>query len=100
MHAHAGTFSLEGRQKVCQALVGEGKATWLCTDQTVCLVTVQSLQQWADKIVGIVKDRFTTNIMSVDEIYSGEDSRGTGAFSLLHIVSDIGCSAIHTFHST
>jgi hypothetical protein len=45
----------------------------------VCLVTVHSLQQWADTIHSTVRSRFTTNIMTVDEIYSGEDARGTGA---------------------
>jgi hypothetical protein len=44
----------------------------------VCLVTVVSLQQWADKIVSVVKTRFSSNIMTVDEIYSGEDAHGTG----------------------
>jgi ESCRT-II complex subunit len=59
--------------------VNEEKAAWLDKNQTVCLVTVQSLQQWADKIVSVVKTRFSSNIMTVDEIYSGEDARGTGA---------------------
>lgn len=75
---NAGTFSLEGRQTVCSSLVREGKAVWLDKDQTVCLVTVQTLQQWADKIVNVVKTRFSTSIMTVDEIYSGEDAHGTG----------------------
>ena len=56
---------------------------WLDKEQTVCLVTVQTLQQWADQIVSVVKTRFSTSIMTVDEIYSGEDAQGTGTLFLL-----------------
>lgn len=72
-------------------LVREGKAAWLDSDQTVCLVTVETLQQWADKIFRVVKTRFATSIMTVDEIYSGEDAHGTGVYSMYaHLLSWVG----------
>lgn len=89
---YVGTFSLEGRQVVCGTLVKDGKAIWLDQTQTVCLVTVQTLQQWADKIDSVVKTRFTTNIMTVDEIYSGEDARGTGSLLMTRYLSRCRCT--------
>lgn len=102
VHDNAGTFSLEGRQTVCGALVREGKATWLDKDQTVCLVTVQTLQQWAETILNVVKTRFSTNIMTVDHIYSGDDALGTGVvllfpwFSPLLALKQCSCDVTDT----
>lgn len=74
----AGSLSLEGRQAVCGALVAEGKAEWASKDNTACLVTVQPVQQWASTIHTVVRSHFTTNIVMIEELHSGDDARGTG----------------------
>lgn len=79
----AGSLSIEGRQVVCDSLVKDGKAEWLDKDRTACLVTLHSIQQWAETIHTVVKTRFTSNIMTIDEVYSGEDARGTGVKAML-----------------
>lgn len=74
----AGSLSLEGRQAVCRALVAEGKAEWASKDSTTCIVTVQPVQQWASTIHTVVRTRFTTSIVMIEELHSGDDARGTG----------------------
>lgn len=71
------SLSLEGRQAVCRALIAEGKAEWASKDCTVVLVTLQPVKQWADTILTVVRTRFTTSIVMVEELHSGEDAHGT-----------------------
>lgn len=73
-----GSLSLEGRQAVCRALMAEGKAEWLAKDNSVCLVTVQPMQQWAATMQTTVRTRFTSNVVMLEELNSGEDAEGTG----------------------
>eukprot|EP00892_Ulva_mutabilis_P006091 jgi/Ulvmu1/3854/UM018_0073.1 len=71
------SLSLEGRQAVCSALVAEGKAEWVGKDQTVCLVTIQPVPLWASTIHDVVRTRFTTSIVTIEELHSGDEARGT-----------------------
>lgn len=65
---------------MCRALIAEGKAEWASKDCTVVLVTLQPVKQWADTILTVVRTRFTTSIVMVEELHSGEDAHGTGVY--------------------
>lgn len=75
----AGSLSLEGRQAVCAALVAQGKAEWLAKDRTACLVTIQPVPLWAATIQTVVRTHFSSHIVTIEELHSGDEARGTGA---------------------
>ena len=76
----AGSLSLQGRQLVCDKLVAEDKAFWLKPekDKRACIVTRQPVRVWADTIARVVDERFATKVLTLENLYSGEDVKGTG----------------------
>lgn len=64
---------------VCERLVAAGVAQWLDKARTRCLVTRKPVRGWADDLLRLVQTRLTSNIVTIDELHSGEDVQGTGA---------------------
>ncbi|KAH7514854.1 hypothetical protein FEM48_Zijuj11G0134700 [Ziziphus jujuba var. spinosa] len=74
-----GTLSHEAREAFLSALVSEGRAEWLDKGHRKCLILWHRIQEWADIILNFVKDNgLEDSVMTVEEIRSGTESRGTG----------------------
>ncbi|KAE8713754.1 Vacuolar protein sorting-associated protein 25 [Hibiscus syriacus] len=72
------TLSHEAREAFLSALVAEGRSEWLDKGRRSCLILWHRIQDWADIIVNFVKDNgFEDSVMTVEEIRSGIESRGT-----------------------
>jgi ESCRT-II complex subunit VPS25 len=69
----------EGRELVCDGLVQNEQALWLPPEKAKqrCLVTRVPIRIWAQTILRVVNDRFTTKTMALVNLYSGEDVQGT-----------------------
>ncbi|GMJ16041.1 hypothetical protein like AT4G19003 [Hibiscus trionum] len=68
------TLSHEAREALLSALVAEGRAEWLDKGRRNCLILWHRIQV----IVNFVKDNgFEDSVMTVEEIRSGIESRGT-----------------------
>nr|KJB21088.1 hypothetical protein B456_003G186000 [Gossypium raimondii] len=82
------TLSHEAREAFLSALVAEGRAEWLDKGRRNCLILWHRIQEWADIIVNFVKDNgFEDSVMTVEEIRSGIESRGTGKYTYLYMAS-------------
>ncbi|KAK8578980.1 hypothetical protein V6N13_142220 [Hibiscus sabdariffa] len=74
------TRSHEAREAFLSALAAEGRAEWLDKGRRNSLILWHRIQDWADIIVNFVKDNgFEDSVMTVEEIRSGIESRGTGS---------------------
>ncbi|XP_022731783.1 vacuolar protein sorting-associated protein 25-like isoform X2 [Durio zibethinus] len=72
------TLSHEAREAFLSALVSEGHAEWLDKGHRKCLILWHRIQDWAEIILNFVKDNgFEHSVMTVEEIRSGIESRGT-----------------------
>ncbi|XP_017972291.1 PREDICTED: vacuolar protein sorting-associated protein 25 isoform X1 [Theobroma cacao] len=72
------TLSHEAREAFFSALVSEGRAEWLDKGHRKCLILWHRIQDWAGIILNFVKDNgFEDSVMTVEEIRSGIESRGT-----------------------
>ncbi|KAI6706740.1 vacuolar protein sorting-associated protein 25 [Syzygium oleosum] len=68
----------EARQAFLAAIVSEGRAEWLDKGHRKCLILWHRVQDWADIILNFVKDNgLEDSVMTVEEIRSGPESRGT-----------------------
>ncbi|ESR45920.1 hypothetical protein CICLE_v10002637mg [Citrus x clementina] len=68
----------EARETFLSALVSEGRAEWLDKGHRKCLILWHRIQDWADIILGFVKDNgLEDSVMTVEEIRLGIESRGT-----------------------
>ncbi|KZV31751.1 vacuolar protein sorting-associated protein 25 [Dorcoceras hygrometricum] len=77
-HDTAGSLSHEAKEAFLSALVSEGRAEWLDKGHRKCLILWHRIQDWADLILRFVKDNgFEDSVMTVEEIRSGVESRGT-----------------------
>ncbi|PON94761.1 ESCRT-II complex, vps25 subunit [Trema orientale] len=71
-------LSHEAREAFLSALVSEGRAEWLDKGHRKCLILWHRIQEWADIILNFVKDNgLEDSVMTVEEIRSGTESRGT-----------------------
>ncbi|XP_057977392.1 vacuolar protein sorting-associated protein 25 isoform X3 [Malania oleifera] len=74
----AGSLSHEAREAFLSALVSEGRAEWMDKGHRKCLILWHRIQDWADTILCFVKDNgLEDSVMTVEEIRSGTESRGT-----------------------
>ncbi|GFP79317.1 vacuolar protein sorting-associated protein 25 [Phtheirospermum japonicum] len=72
------SLSHEAREAFLSALVAEGRAEWLDKNHRKCLILWHRIQDWADLIIRFVKDNgLEDSVMTVEEIRSGIESRGT-----------------------
>ncbi|KAF8379015.1 hypothetical protein HHK36_028442 [Tetracentron sinense] len=72
------SLSHEAREAFLSALVSEGRAEWMDKGHKKCLILWLRIQDWADCILHFVKDNgFEESVMTVEEIRSGIESRGT-----------------------
>ncbi|KAK4742412.1 hypothetical protein SAY87_000413 [Trapa incisa] len=77
----------EARETFLSALVSEGRAEWLDKGRRKCLILWHRIQDWADIIVNFVKDNaFEDGVLTVEEIRSGIESRGTELYGLDRII--------------
>ncbi|KAL6535853.1 Vacuolar protein-sorting-associated protein 25 [Orobanche hederae] len=73
------SLSHEARETFLSALVAEGRAEWSDKGHRKCLILWHRIQDWADLIIHFVKDNgLEDSVMTVEEIRSGVESRGTG----------------------
>ncbi|XP_055820991.1 vacuolar protein sorting-associated protein 25 isoform X2 [Solanum dulcamara] len=74
----AGSLSHEAREAFLSALVSDGRAEWMDKGHRKCLVLWHRIQDWADLIINFVKENgLEDSVMTVEEIRSGVESRGT-----------------------
>ncbi|KAK4368806.1 hypothetical protein RND71_012598 [Anisodus tanguticus] len=72
------SLSHEARMAFLSALVYDGRAEWMDKGHRKCLVLWHRIQDWADLIVNFVKEYgLEDSVMTVEEIRSGTESRGT-----------------------
>ncbi|KAK9115651.1 hypothetical protein Sjap_014598 [Stephania japonica] len=72
------SLSHDAREVFLSALVQEGRAEWVDKGHKKCLILWLRIQDWADCILRFVKDNgFEDGVLTVEEIRSGIDSRGT-----------------------
>ncbi|GER54845.1 vacuolar protein sorting-associated protein [Striga asiatica] len=88
------SLSHEAREAFMSALVAEGRAEWYKSHRK-CLILWHRIQDWADLIIRFVQDNgLEDSVMTVEEIRSGVESRGTEGYCTgLSIVSDITVNA-------
>lgn len=72
------SLSHEARETFLSALVSDGRAEWIDKGHRKCLILWHRIQDWADLIVNFVKENgLETSVMTVEEIRTGIESRGT-----------------------
>ncbi|KAJ6817916.1 vacuolar protein sorting-associated protein 25 [Iris pallida] len=72
------SLSHEARDVFLSALVNEGRAEWMDKNHRKCLILWHRIQDWADHIINFVKENgFEDSVMTVEDIRSGIESRGT-----------------------
>jgi ESCRT-II complex subunit VPS25 len=77
------SLSHEAREVFLSALVSEGRAEWRDKGHRKCLVLWHRIQDWADLVLRFVKDNgLEDSVMTVEEIRSGIESRGTELYGI------------------
>jgi ESCRT-II complex subunit VPS25 len=77
------SLSHEAREVFLSALVSEGRAEWMDKGHRKCLVLWHRIQDWADLVLRFVKDNgLEDSVMTVEEIRSGIESRGTELYGI------------------
>lgn len=72
------SLSHEARDVFLSALVSEGRAEWMDKNHRKCLILWLRIQDWAGHIIKFVKENgFEDSVMTVEDIRSGIESRGT-----------------------
>ncbi|KAJ8555195.1 hypothetical protein K7X08_012691 [Anisodus acutangulus] len=72
------SLSHEATMAFLSALVSDSRAEWMDKGHRKCLVLWHRIQDWADLIVNFVKEYgLEDSVMTVEEIRSGTESRGT-----------------------
>ncbi|PHU28750.1 Vacuolar protein sorting-associated protein 25 [Capsicum chinense] len=106
------SLSYEAREAFLSALVSDGRAEWMDKGHRKCLVLWHRIQDWADLIVKFVKEYgLEDSVMTVEEIRSGTESRGTGSYALIFsyfisflVISSVSlafyCSELHGIDRT
>eukprot|EP00270_Netrium_digitus_P003058 TRINITY_DN13466_c0_g1_i1.p1 TRINITY_DN13466_c0_g1~~TRINITY_DN13466_c0_g1_i1.p1 ORF type:complete len:180 (+),score=51.86 TRINITY_DN13466_c0_g1_i1:161-700(+) len=71
-------LSHEARELFLNALVADGKAEWVDKGHKKCLILWRSMEDWAATILNFVREAgLTDSVMTVEEIRSGDETRGT-----------------------
>ncbi|XP_017698595.2 vacuolar protein sorting-associated protein 25-like [Phoenix dactylifera] len=72
------SLSHEARKVFLNALVAEGHAEWMDKSHKKCLILWLRIQDWAAYILNFVKENgFEDSVMTVEDIRSGIETRGT-----------------------
>ncbi|GLT80620.1 hypothetical protein SLA2020_520510 [Shorea laevis] len=81
------SLSHEAREAFLSALVSDGRAEWLDKGRRKCLILWHRIQDWAEIIINFVKENgLEDSVMTVEEIRSGIESRGTELHGLDRII--------------
>lgn len=81
------SLSNEAREAFLSALVSEGRAEWLDRGHRKCLILWHRIQDWADILLHFVRDNgFEDSVMTVEEIRTGVESRGTELHGIDHTI--------------
>lgn len=81
------SLSNEAREAFLLALVSEGRAEWLDRGHRKCLILWHRIQDWADILLHFVRDNgFEDSVMTVEEIRTGVESRGTELHGIDRII--------------
>ncbi|XP_039116232.1 vacuolar protein sorting-associated protein 25-like isoform X2 [Dioscorea cayenensis subsp. rotundata] len=81
------SLSHEAKELFLSTLVNEGRAEWMDKRHKKCLILWMGIQDWADYIVNFVKENgFEDSVMTVEDIRSGFESRGTDLAAIDHTV--------------
>ncbi|KAL3610207.1 hypothetical protein D5086_001227, partial [Populus alba] len=81
------SLSNEAREAFLSALVSEGRAEWLDRGHRKCLILWHRIQDWADILLHFVRDNgFEDSVMTVEEIRTGVESRGTELHGIDRII--------------
>lgn len=68
----------EARNIFLSSLVAEGRAEWMDKSHKKCLILWLRIQDWADHIINFVRENgLEESVMTVEDIRSGIESRGT-----------------------
>eukprot|EP00267_Zea_mays_P045706 XP_020398028.1 vacuolar protein sorting-associated protein 25 [Zea mays] len=70
----------EAKEVFLAALISEGCPEWMDKGHKKCLILWLRIQDWANFIFNFVKDN-GLEVMTIEEIRSGIDTRGTGEFN-------------------
>ncbi|CAM6119324.1 unnamed protein product [Calypogeia fissa] len=80
-------LSHEARALFLGALVSEGKAEWLDKGHRKCLILWRAINEWAKVLLDFVKEYgFEDGVMTLEEIQSGDETRGTDLAGIDRIV--------------
>jgi len=80
-------LSYEAKKVFLSALVSEGRAEWLDKGQKNCLILWRRIQDWAEYILKFVRENgLEDGVMTLEEIRSGVESRGTELAGIDRIV--------------
>lgn len=72
------SLSHEAKEAFLSAIVSDGRAEWMDKSHRRCLILWHRIQDWADIILCFVKENgLEDSVMTVEEIRSGVESRGT-----------------------
>lgn len=72
------SLSHEARGTFLSALVSDGRAEWIDKGHRKCLILWHRIQDWADLILRfVVENGLESSVMTVEEIRTGIESRGT-----------------------
>uniref|UniRef100_A0A7C9CPK9 ESCRT-II complex subunit VPS25 n=1 Tax=Opuntia streptacantha TaxID=393608 RepID=A0A7C9CPK9_OPUST len=78
------SLSYEAREAFMISLVAEGRAEWMDKERRKCLILWHRIQEWADIIHRFAKDNgLEDSVMTVEELRTGVESRGTGKAVLI-----------------
>ncbi|RCV14106.1 hypothetical protein SETIT_2G400000v2 [Setaria italica] len=75
-HLTSRSLSHEAKEVFLAALVSEGRAEWMDKGHKKCLILWLRIQDWANFLINFVKDN-GLEVMTIEEIRSGTDTRGT-----------------------
>ncbi|XP_023760039.1 vacuolar protein sorting-associated protein 25 [Lactuca sativa] len=68
----------EAREAFLSAIVLDGRAEWMDKSHRQCLILWHRIKDWADLIIRFVKENgLEDSVMTIEEIRSGIESRGT-----------------------
>lgn len=71
-------LSYEARELFLGGLVAEGRAEWLDKGHRKCLIHWRKVQEWAEIILQFLREHgMEDSVMTIEEIRSGDDTRGT-----------------------
>ncbi|KAG2499685.1 hypothetical protein HYH03_002620 [Edaphochlamys debaryana] len=80
-------LNTEARIAVLDDLVAQGRAEWLDKSKRQCLILWKRIDEWVAVLLDFVRTYgLSDSVMTLDELSSGDDVRGTDLYGLHHEV--------------